>query len=172
MVKEVLRPKPVLLPQLCKGCGRCIEACFHDCIRLGTEINQESGLVPVIIDLEKCNGCGLCLTACPEPYGLGVDTYDLEDPRHLYGARASEGVRTASIPDRRVPLPATQPLILKGNYAAAIGAVLAGCRHVFGYPITPSTEGAELMAKLLPQMHGVFLQAVSEVATVNHLYGC
>ena len=59
----------------------------------------------------------------------------------------------------------------KGNYAAAIGALLAGCRHVFGYPITPSTEGAELMAELLPKLQGVFLQAVSEVATVNHMYG-
>ena len=38
----------------------------------------------------------------------------------------------------------------KGTYASAIGALLAGCRHFFGYPITPSTEGAELMAKLLP----------------------
>ncbi|MGZ5382094.1 MAG: 3-methyl-2-oxobutanoate dehydrogenase subunit VorB, partial [Thermoanaerobaculia bacterium] len=52
------------------------------------------------------------------------------------------------------------------------GALLAGCRHVFGYPITPSTEGAELMAKLLPKLDGIFLQAVSEVATVNMMYGC
>jgi pyruvate/2-oxoacid:ferredoxin oxidoreductase alpha subunit len=50
--------------------------------------------------------------------------------------------------------------------------MLAGCRHFFGYPITPSTEGAELMAKVLPELHGVFVQAVSEVATVNMMYGC
>jgi pyruvate/2-oxoacid:ferredoxin oxidoreductase alpha subunit len=62
--------------------------------------------------------------------------------------------------------------VIKGNYAAAIGALAAGCRHFYGYPITPSTEGAELMAKLLPELDGVFLQAVSEVATVNHMYGC
>jgi pyruvate/2-oxoacid:ferredoxin oxidoreductase alpha subunit len=70
-----------------------------------------------------------------------------------------------------VALPKTQPLIIKGNYASAVGALLAGCRHFYGYPITPSTEGAELMAKLLPKLDGVFLQAVSEVATVNHMYG-
>jgi pyruvate/2-oxoacid:ferredoxin oxidoreductase alpha subunit len=52
-----------------------------------------------------------------------------------------------------------------------VGAVLAGCRHVFGYPITPSTEGAELMAKVQPALGGVFVQAVSEVATVNMMYG-
>jgi pyruvate/2-oxoacid:ferredoxin oxidoreductase alpha subunit len=56
-------------------------------------------------------------------------------------------------------------------YASAIGALLAGCRHFFGYPITPSTEGAELMAKLLPRLHGTFLQAVSEVAAINMIYG-
>jgi pyruvate/2-oxoacid:ferredoxin oxidoreductase alpha subunit len=53
-----------------------------------------------------------------------------------------------------------------------MGALLAGCRHFFGYPITPSTEGAELMARLLPDLGGVFIQAVSEVAAVNMLYGC
>ena len=61
---------------------------------------------------------------------------------------------------------------MKGTHASAVGALLAGCRHFFGYPITPSTEGAELMAKLLPKLDGVFLQAVSEVATVNLMYGC
>ena len=50
--------------------------------------------------------------------------------------------------------------------------MLAGCRHFFGYPITPSTEGAELMAKFLPLLDGVYVQAVSEVATVNLMYGC
>ena len=65
-----------------------------------------------------------------------------------------------------------EPLVLKGNYAASVGALLAGCRHFFGYPITPSTEGAELMAKLLPHLDGMFLQAVSEVAAVNMMYGC
>jgi pyruvate/2-oxoacid:ferredoxin oxidoreductase alpha subunit len=42
---------------------------------------------------------------------------------------------------------------------------------VFGYPITPSTEGAELMAKILPQLGGSFVQAASEVASVNMMYG-
>ena len=62
--------------------------------------------------------------------------------------------------------------MVKGTHASAIGALLAGCRHFFGYPITPSTEGAELMAKLLPELGGTFLQASSEVAAVNMMYGC
>ncbi len=63
-------------------------------------------------------------------------------------------------------------MVLKGTHASAIGAVLAGCRHFFGYPITPSTEGAELLAGVLPKLEGVFIQAVSEVAAVNMMYGC
>ena len=162
----------MLLPQLCKGCGRCIEACPKHGISLGTEINQESGFVPVVIDYDICNHCGLCVSACPEPYGLGTDPYELEDPKHLYGDRKPERRRAETIAPRTIPLPRCEPLVLKGNYACAVGALLAGCRHVYGYPITPSTEGAELMAKLLPKLQGIFVQAISEVATINHLYGC
>jgi pyruvate/2-oxoacid:ferredoxin oxidoreductase alpha subunit len=75
------------------------------------------------------------------------------------------------VPDTRVPFPEMPPRIIKGTYASAIGALLAGCRHFYGYPITPSTEGAELMAKMLPELDGAFLQAVSEVATINFMYG-
>lgn len=162
----------VLTEPLCKGCGRCIEACPKHAITMGTEINQTSGLIPIHIDEATCNACGLCVTACPEPYGLSTDPFELEHPKHLYGdAPRAERPRPASIPARRLPLPKLEPMVLKGNYAAAIGALLSGCRHVFGYPITPSTEGAELLAKLLPKLDGVFLQACSEVATVNHMYG-
>ncbi len=170
------RPKPFLLPQYCKGCGRCIEACARHCIEMGTEIEPETGLVPVVIHLENCSACGLCLTACPEPYGLAPEPaggdFELQDPAALFGPRPPGPEPAQPIPDERLPLPATQPLITKGTYASSIGALLAGCRHFFGYPITPSTEGAELMAKLLPQVDGCFVQAVSEVATVNMMYGC
>ncbi len=168
------RPKPYLVPEYCKGCGRCVSVCVKGCIAYDGEINPATGVVPVVLDLEKCNGCGLCIEACPEPYGLRAlaqgEDYELQDPAKLFGARVAP-VPAADLPDQRIPLPPSQPLVIKGNYAAAIGALLAGCRHVYGYPITPSTEGAELMAKLLPKLDGVFLQAVSEVATVNHMYG-
>jgi pyruvate/2-oxoacid:ferredoxin oxidoreductase alpha subunit/NAD-dependent dihydropyrimidine dehydrogenase PreA subunit len=171
------RPKPLLLPEFCKGCGRCIESCAKHCIEVGHEINPLTGLVPVVLNLDHCNACGLCIDACPEPYGLrpeprkGED-FELQDPAKLFGKRASARPKPAAISPEIVVLPKFEPLVLKGNYAAAVGALLAGCRHVFGYPITPSTEGAELMAKLQPKLDGVFLQAVSEVATVNMMYGC
>ncbi|MBI4822305.1 MAG: 4Fe-4S binding protein [Deltaproteobacteria bacterium] len=161
----------ILSEELCKGCGRCIEACPKHAIHPGTEINQSSGLIPISIDADLCNHCGLCVTACPEPYGLVREEYELDHPKDLYGPRP-KAPRPASVPDQRIELPELEPMVLKGNHAAAIGAILAGCRHVFGYPITPSTEGAELLAKLLPKLNGVFLQACSEVATVNHMYGC
>ena len=167
------KPKPVLLPQFCKGCGRCIEACAKGCISLGKEINPQTGLIPVVLNLDDCSGCALCVSACPEPYGLklGEEGCELEDPEKLFGPRKAQAPKPKAVPDEWIPLPRVEPLVIKGNYAAAIGAILAGCRHVFGYPITPSTEGAELMAKLEPELDGVFFQAVSEVATVNMMYG-
>jgi len=140
---------------------------------MSDEIDPRSGVTPVMVDLEACNGCGLCLEACPEPYGLmpmpqELPVYELQDPETLFGLRQT----TAPTPDERVALPRVEPLVLKGNYASAVGAVMAGCRHFFGYPITPSTEGAEYLAMVLPRLDGVFVQAVSEVAAVNMMYGC
>jgi pyruvate/2-oxoacid:ferredoxin oxidoreductase alpha subunit/NAD-dependent dihydropyrimidine dehydrogenase PreA subunit len=169
------RPRPFLFAEYCKGCGRCISACPKHCIHFAAEIDPRTGLRPVEVDLDPCNGCGLCLTACPEPYGLQPMTtgeIDLPTPHELFGPRPTSAPIPVTIPDQRLALPELPPLLVKGTYAASIGALLAGCRHFFGYPITPSTEGAELMAKLLPKLDGVFHQAVSEVAAVNHMYGC
>ena len=171
------RPKPFLLPEYCKGCGRCIDACAKDCITAGHQINPLTGLVPSELDLTNCNACGLCMDACPEPYGLRpahegpIKKFELEDPAKLYGVKPSDAPEPQDVPSVVLPLPRTEPLVIKGTYASAIGAILAGCRHVYGYPITPSTEGAELMAKFLPKLDGTFLQAVSEVAAVNMMYG-
>ena len=61
--------------------------------------------------------------------------------------------------------------LTKGNEAIVKAAVLAGCRAFYGYPITPASEIAEAAALYLPQVGGVFLQAESEVAAINMLYG-
>ena len=53
-------------------------------------------------------------------------------------------------------------VLMKGNEAIAEAAIRAGCRHYFGYPITPQTEIAAYMAKKMPKIGGVFLQAESE----------
>ena len=61
--------------------------------------------------------------------------------------------------------------LMKGNEDIAEAAIRAGCRHYFGYPITPQTEIAAYMAKKMPKIGGVFLQAESEVASINMVYG-
>ena len=61
--------------------------------------------------------------------------------------------------------------LMKGNEAIVRSAILAGCRAFYGYPITPASEIAEAAAALMPAAGGVFLQAESEVAAINMLYG-
>ena len=62
-------------------------------------------------------------------------------------------------------------VLMKGNEAIAEAAIRAGCRHYFGYPITPQTELAAYMAKRMPKIGGTFLQAESEIAAINMVYG-
>ena len=64
-----------------------------------------------------------------------------------------------------------EKVLMKGNEALAEAAIQAGCRHYFGYPITPQTEVAAYMAKRMPKIGGTFLQAESEIAAINMVYG-
>jgi len=61
--------------------------------------------------------------------------------------------------------------LMKGNEAIAEAAILAGCRYYFGYPITPQNELIEYMARRMPEVDGVCLQAESEVAAINMVFG-
>jgi pyruvate/2-oxoacid:ferredoxin oxidoreductase alpha subunit len=61
--------------------------------------------------------------------------------------------------------------LCKGNVAVVQGALLAGCKTYYGYPITPASEIAETAAEYMPQVGGTFLQAESEVAAINMVYG-
>ena len=62
--------------------------------------------------------------------------------------------------------------LMKGNEALAEAALRAGCKCFFGYPITPQTEIAAYLSKRMPKVGGTFLQAESEVAAINMVYGC
>ena len=61
--------------------------------------------------------------------------------------------------------------LMKGNEALAEAAIHAGCKYFFGYPITPQNEIPEYMSKKLPEIGGVYLQAESEVAAINMIFG-
>ena len=62
-------------------------------------------------------------------------------------------------------------VLMKGNEAIAEAAIRANCKHFFGYPITPQTEISAYMAKKMPKIGGTFMQAESEVAAINMVYG-
>ncbi len=62
--------------------------------------------------------------------------------------------------------------LMKGCEALGEAAIQAGCLHFFGYPITPQTEVPEYLSRRLPEVGGVYVQAESEVAASNMIYGC
>ena len=62
-------------------------------------------------------------------------------------------------------------VLLSGNHALAEAAIRAGCRFYFGYPITPQNEVAEYMSEHMPKAGGVFIQAESEIASINMVLG-
>ncbi len=62
-------------------------------------------------------------------------------------------------------------VLINGNEALAESAVRAGCRRYFGYPITPQNEIPEYLSRRMPEVGGTFLQAESELASINMVYG-
>lgn len=64
-----------------------------------------------------------------------------------------------------------EKVLMKGNEVIAEAALRAGCKYYFGYPITPQTEVAHYFAKKMPQYGGTFIQAESELAAMNMVYG-
>lgn len=64
-----------------------------------------------------------------------------------------------------------EKILMKGNEAVGAAAIRGGCRYFFGYPITPQNEVPEYMSRELPKVGGVFLQAESEIAAINMVYG-
>lgn len=68
-------------------------------------------------------------------------------------------------------LPRGERLLMRGNEAVAQAAIDAGCRAYFGYPITPQNQIPDYMAAHMPKVGGIFLQAESEVAAINMVYG-
>ena len=62
--------------------------------------------------------------------------------------------------------------LMKGNEAMAEAAIRAGCRAYFGYPITPQSEVLEYLSKEMVERGGVVVQAESEIASINMVFGC
>ena len=71
----------------------------------------------------------------------------------------------------RCKIKKSEKVLLSGNEALAEGALQAGCRCYFGYPITPQSEIPAYMVRRMKEVGGVFLQAESEIAAINMVYG-
>ena len=65
----------------------------------------------------------------------------------------------------------SKKLLMRGNEALCEGAIIAGCRYYFGYPITPQNEVPAYMARRMPEVGGCFLQAESEIGSINMVWG-
>jgi len=65
----------------------------------------------------------------------------------------------------------SEKVLMRGNEAVGEGAIRAGCRYFFGYPITPQNELFEYMANRLPEVGGLFLQSESELSGINMVFG-
>ena len=114
----------------------------------------------VCFEPERCTACMSCAIICPD---TAIRILKLA-PWGRRRPRRGRERRDGSTRDRR-----TRPV--KGNEALAEAAIIAGCRHYFGYPITPQNEVPAYMAARMPKVGGTFLQAESEVAAINMVFG-
>ena len=152
------RPTSVRLeitPEWCKSCDICVKLCPERCLRLNADRIAE------LAEPDKCTGCRLCEWLCPD-FAIRV---------HLDAAAVAQG---GACPMNAVDTALTGKNAVKlisGNHACALGAIAAGCRFFAGYPITPSSEIAERLARLLPEVDGVFVQMEDEIASMAAVIG-
>ncbi len=66
-------PRPVIIEDECKGCGRCVNACPKKVLQMSSKINKK-GFIPAEYIGEGCTGCSICYYNCPEPYAIEVHT--------------------------------------------------------------------------------------------------
>jgi 2-oxoglutarate ferredoxin oxidoreductase subunit alpha len=162
----------------CKGCGLCIEFCPRHCLRLSSGLNA-AGYHPVeLTDPAACTACTLCATLCPDN---GISVYRPASARHDAAPNGTpapaaedraEVARGDPLTDENPPRPAVlKRRLVQGNEALALGALAGGCEAFFGYPITPQNEIPEILSRLMPPLGRVFVQAESELASINMVYG-
>lgn len=70
-IRTLTEPTVTIEPELCKGCGLCIEACPPDVLKFHEKFNNKGYHYAYYIG-ENCTGCGVCFYACPEPEAIAV----------------------------------------------------------------------------------------------------
>ena len=159
----------VVNTERCKGCNLCVVACPTHTLALTTgEVNHKGYAYSYMAQPDTCIGCSTCAIVCPD----GCIT--------VYKDGAAPSQKATPFESNAKPIPTPQieeaeqeVLLMKGNEAIAHAAIRCGCDGYFGYPITPQSEVLETLAELKPwETTGmVVLQAESEVASINMLYG-
>ena len=154
----------------CKGCNLCVVACPTKTLALTAgEVNHKGYAYCYMAQPETCIGCSSCAIVCPD----GCITVYKDGPKR---PQAESEPVASGLPEYPMEVPAEEErevLLMKGNEAIAHAAIRCGCDGYFGYPITPQSEVLETFAELKPwETTGmVVLQAESEVASINMLYG-
>ena len=154
----------------CKGCNLCVVACPTKTLALTAgEVNHKGYAYCYMAQPETCIGCSSCAIVCPD----GCITVYKDGPKR---PQAESEPVASGLPEYPMEVPAEEErevLLMKGNEAIAHAAIRCGCDGYFGYPITPQSEVLETLAELKPwETTGmVVLQAESEVASINMLYG-
>ena len=154
----------------CKGCNLCVVACPTKTLALTAgEVNHKGYAYCYMAQPETCIGCSSCAIVCPD----GCITVYKDGPKR---PQAESEPVASGLPEYPMEVPAEEErevLLMKGNEAIAHAAIRCGCDGYFGYPITPQSEVLETLAELKPwETTGmVVLQAESEVASINILYG-
>ncbi len=159
----------------CKGCNLCVVACPTQTLALTTnEVNHKGYAYSYMAQPDACIGCSSCAIVCPDGC---ISVYKTPRPAARPAAAACDAPVAQHEPETVPSVPADaeegEVLLMKGNEAIAHAAIRCGCDGYFGYPITPQSEVLETLSELKPwETTGmVVLQAESEVASINMLYG-
>jgi len=165
----------------CKGCNLCVIACPTNTLALTADEVNHKGYAYSRMVADTCIGCGSCAIVCPDAcitvYKEGGAKTAAPAPVENTGGDVCADAGCAQ-PDVPAGCPETagdeaEVMLMKGNEAIAHAAIRCGCDGYFGYPITPQSEVLETLAELKPwETTGmVVLQAESEIASINMLYG-
>ena len=163
----------------CKGCNLCVIACPTHTLALTTKEVNHRGYAYSHMVSDTCIGCSSCAIVCPDAC-ITVYKEKTNKPGAAAAAKVAEEPIKAVVPTNgcaqihKLPTDEShEVLLMKGNEAIARAAIRCGCDGYFGYPITPQSEVLETLAELKPwETTGmIVVQAESEVASINMLYG-
>jgi len=150
---------------LCKGCDICIEFCPTGVFDKSSKLNRRGYYLPVVARVEDCTGCLICDLMCPEMAII------IEESKKPKSARPDRIVAANENRKKYFDHLGDKTYFILGDEACAYGAIYAGCDFFAGYPITPASEVAELMARELPRTGGLCIQMEDELASIGAVIG-